>query len=157
MYLCDPEYINLVFEIIRKKTKNKNFIEFLDYFEEQYMIKWNINNWNYYHDQTHCTNNSCESYNCKLNRMFNCKPSFFKLLYELRIEEKEIQNTYKKRKMGLLGKEIRRRTTIEKKLALLKDNIKNIGELPDEDDEQKNIKADAWFKCLNLLGRGLLN
>ena len=120
MYLCDPEYINLVFETTRKKAKNKNFIEFLDYFEEQYMIKWNINNWNYYHDQTHCTNNSCESYNYKLNRMFNYKPSFFKLLYELRIEEKEIQNTYKKRKIGLLRKEIRRRTTIEKKLALLK-------------------------------------
>ena len=29
LYLCDPEYINLVFEIIRKKAKNKNFIEFL--------------------------------------------------------------------------------------------------------------------------------
>ena len=102
LYICDPNFITLVFEIIKNKTSNKNFIEFLDYFEEQYMVKWSINNWNYYTDITHCTNNSCEAYNCKLNRMFSAKPSFFKLLYELRMEEKDIINTYKKRKMGLL-------------------------------------------------------
>ena len=58
--------------------------------------------------------------------MFNSKPSFFRLLYELRIEEKDIINTFKKIKMGLLGHEIRRTTVIEKKLNLLHESILNI-------------------------------
>ena len=47
----------------------------------------------------------------KLNQLF------FKLLYELRIEEQNIVTTYEKRKAGLLGNEIRRnlRANIKKK------------------------------------------
>ena len=56
--------------------------------------------------------------------MFNSKPYFFRLLYELRIEEKDIINTFKKRKMGLLRYEIKRTTVIEKKLNLLHDYFK---------------------------------
>ena len=73
LYIFDPE-------ITRNKTANKYFIEFLDYFEEQYLIKWSIKNFIYYNDITHCTNNSCEAYNCKLNRMFSVKYNFFKLV-----------------------------------------------------------------------------
>ena len=47
LYLCDPKYVNLVFDIIKNKTDNENFIAFLDYFEE-YMIKCSPINWNYY-------------------------------------------------------------------------------------------------------------
>ena len=48
LYLYDPKYVNLVFDIIKNKTDNENFIAFLDYFEEQYMIKCSPINWNYY-------------------------------------------------------------------------------------------------------------
>lgn len=47
-------------------------------------------------------NISCESYNCKINKMFNKKSSFFKLLYELRIEERDINLTYEKRNQDYL-------------------------------------------------------
>ena len=66
LYLYDPKYVNLVFDIIKNKTDNENFIAFLDYFEEQYMKKCSPINWNYYNNTIHCTNNSCESYNCKI-------------------------------------------------------------------------------------------
>lgn len=67
-----------MFYIIKSKANNENFIAFLDYFEEQYMIKSSPINWNYYNNSIQYTNNSCESYNCNLNRMFNSKPPFFR-------------------------------------------------------------------------------
>ena len=47
--------------------------------------------------------------------MFKVKPTFFKLLYELRIEEQDTVTTYEKRKAGLIGCEIRRNLNIIKK------------------------------------------
>ena len=73
--------------------------------------------------------------------MFNSKPSFFILLYELCIEEKDIINTFKKRKMGLLGHEIRRTTVIEKKLNLLHESILNINKIPENNINEKQKKA----------------
>ena len=34
-----------------------------------------------------------KSYNCKLKKLFKAKHTFFKLLYELRLEENELSNT----------------------------------------------------------------
>ena len=140
LYLCDQNYVNLVFDIIKNKTDNEKFIAFLDYFEEQqYKIKCSPINWNYYNNTIDCTNDSYESYNCKLKRMFNSIPSFFRLLYELRIEEKDIINTFRKRKMGFLGHEIRRTTVIEKKLNLLHESILNINKSPENYFNEKKM------------------
>ena len=75
-----------------------------------------VSSWNYYKNFIHVTNNSCESYNFKLNKLFMKKPKFFKLLYELRIEEHDIVNTYEKRKVWLLGYEIKKNAHVRKKL-----------------------------------------
>ena len=112
LYICDPDYVLPIFELICKKNTNNNFKNFLTYFKNQYILKIDIHSWNYYKNFTHITNNSCESYNCKLNKIFKVKPTFFKLLYELRIEEQDIVTTYEKRKAGLLGHEIRRNLNI---------------------------------------------
>ena len=47
------------------------------------------------------------------------KPKFFKLLYELRIEEHDIINTFEKRKAGLLGHELRRNIHVEEKIRII--------------------------------------
>jgi hypothetical protein len=70
LYVCDPKYIEEVFELIKDKSNNEAFDEFLNYFEEQYINKYGIDSWNYYRNYIHITNNSCESYNCKLNKLF---------------------------------------------------------------------------------------
>ena len=72
--------------MICKKNTNENFKIYLKY-ENQYLKKINSNSWNYNSDLTHITNNSYESYNCKLKKLFKTKPSFFKLLYELRLKK----------------------------------------------------------------------
>ena len=112
LYVCDPEYVIPVFNLISKKNNSENFKKFLTYFETQYIKKIDINSWNYNDDLTHVTNNSCESYNCKLKKLFKVKPTFIKLLYELRLEENDISNIYEKRKSGLIGHEERRNTHI---------------------------------------------
>ena len=96
LYVYDPYFVLDVFKLIKEKSENSAFGEFLKYFEEQYILRYGIKTWNYYDNYIHITNNSCESYNCKLNKLFKIKPSFFKLLYELRIEEQDIVNSYKK-------------------------------------------------------------
>ena len=42
------------------------------------------------------TNNSCESYNTQLNKLSDKKSNFYKLIYELKLEEHNIIMTYKK-------------------------------------------------------------
>ena len=55
--------------------------------------------------------------------------------------------------MGLLGHEIRRKTTIEKKLLCLNKNIKYINSLPRNTQKEKKIIYEAWFNCLNIIGK----
>jgi hypothetical protein len=100
--------------------------------KKQYIKKYHIDTCNYYKNARHLTNNSCECYNCKLNNIFNKNPSFYKFLYELRIEEKDIL-TYEKRKSGLLGNENKRRTKIENKTNLIYDKCIDIEKLPGND------------------------
>ena len=123
LYLCDPEYIVKVFKIIRQKSNNINFNKFLDYYEEEYFKVFNISNWNYYKNYRHITNNACEAYNSKINKLFDKKPSFFKLVYELSVEESSIITNYNKRIAGLIGHELRRNINMEEQLRLLESSI----------------------------------
>jgi SHS2 domain-containing protein len=109
LYLCEPNYVVSVFNKIKIETENESFINFLTYVEETYIKKFGYKNWNYFKNVTHATNNSCESYNNKLNGLFKVKPIFFKLVYELRLEESNIVNAFNKRNAGLIGYEIKRK------------------------------------------------
>ena len=49
----------MIFNIIKEKNTNANFKNFLNYFGEEYIKKYNILSWNYYLDYRHLTNNEC--------------------------------------------------------------------------------------------------
>ena len=78
----------------KKKNKNDNFDKFMKYYEDNYIRKLNIKEWNYFDNIEHTTNNCCKSYNNKINHYFNKKPTFFKLLYILRNEEDKVIKEY---------------------------------------------------------------
>lgn len=40
LYLCDPNYVESVFNKIKKLNNNDNFLRFLEYFESQYNISY---------------------------------------------------------------------------------------------------------------------
>ena len=153
LYICDPSYVIPVFKLICKKNTNENFKIFLKYFENQYLKKIDLNSWNYNSDLTHITNNSCESYNCKLKKLFKTKPSFFKLLYELRLEENDIVTTYEKRKSGLIGNEIRRNSIILKKISILEKIKDDIIKLPCASEDDKTKITEHWFNGINIFGK----
>ena len=82
-FMCEPEYIPLVFKKIEneaKKINNINFLNFIKYFKDTYIKKFNPESWNYYENYRHITNNSCESYNAQLNKLFDKKSNFYKLV-----------------------------------------------------------------------------
>ena len=84
------------------------------------------------------------------------KPTFFKLIYQLQLEENIIVTTYSKRLAGLMGHEYRRKRILEEKLKKLSDDINLVEEMPASTRQQKKIKAIEWLKILKKLGYGLL-
>ena len=90
----EPVYVEDLFNYIKDKNTNDNFNEFLDYFKKNYIEKYWIKNWNYFEGIENIANNCCESYNNKLNNLFNKKPTFFKLLYKLMEEEDLIKKEH---------------------------------------------------------------
>lgn len=157
LYLCDPSYVKIVFNIIENENTNKNFGLFLEYFKKEYLKIFPVEGWNYYLDYRYCTNNACEGYNSKLNKLFQSKPSFFKLLHELRYEEQDIVNTYYKRINGLIGSNNRRNFQTFNKLEILKDDIKSLNELPEDNSDNKKKKGYAWIDALKKLGSRIFN
>ncbi|KAG4102918.1 hypothetical protein H8356DRAFT_1420747 [Neocallimastix lanati (nom. inval.)] len=77
-----------------------NFLQFLEYFNKNYLLKYNVNNWNYYKNIEHLTNNASESYNSYLSNIFPNKPLFYKLIYILKEEENLSYNDYQRRTKG---------------------------------------------------------
>ena len=155
LYLCHPDYVKIVFNKIKEKSTNENFDKFLKYFEENYIKIYQINNWNYYNDYRHVTNNACESYNAKINNFFQKKPTYFKQLYELRLEEDDIINNYKKRNAGLLGSNNRRTTKLVNFLNSVQDKIKEINSLPNNNNNDRRKIELAWYDFVKSLGTGL--
>ncbi|KAL6625474.1 hypothetical protein U3516DRAFT_794581 [Neocallimastix sp. 'constans'] len=76
------------------KKKYNNFLKFLEYFNKNYLLKYNVNNWNYYENIEHLINNASESYNSYLNNIFPNIPLFYKLIYILKEEENLSYNDY---------------------------------------------------------------
>ena len=46
---------------ICQEKKYNNFLQFLEYFNKNYLLKYNVNNWNYYENIEHLINNASES------------------------------------------------------------------------------------------------
>ncbi|KAG4101428.1 hypothetical protein H8356DRAFT_1383400 [Neocallimastix lanati (nom. inval.)] len=81
----------------RSLEKQKNI---LCYHEVKNNNDYNVNNWNYYENIEHLTNNASEPYNSYLNNIFPNKPLFYKLIYILKEEEKLSYNDYQRRTKG---------------------------------------------------------
>ncbi|KAL6601120.1 hypothetical protein U3516DRAFT_802289 [Neocallimastix sp. 'constans'] len=99
----NPNYIFDIYIIIKRicqKKKYNNFLQFLEYFNKNYLLKYNGNNWNYYENIEHLTNNASESYHSYLNNIFPNKPLFYKLIYILKEEENLSYNDYQRRTKG---------------------------------------------------------
>ena len=68
--------------------KDEKFVK--DYFQKQYLDKYNVKDWNYYKIYDHMTNNACESYHHPLNSKFNSKSSIWKFISVIREEENNL-------------------------------------------------------------------
>ncbi|KAG4083447.1 hypothetical protein H8356DRAFT_1436978 [Neocallimastix lanati (nom. inval.)] len=90
---------------VKNNNDYNNFQQFLEYFNKNYLPKYNVNNWNYYENIEHLTNNASESYNSYLNNIFPNKPLFYKLIYILKEEENLSYNDYQRRTKGNWKKE----------------------------------------------------
>ena len=150
LFLCDPKYIGKVFQIIKQKSSaNPRFTEFLNYFDNEYIKIYKIPTWNYYNNYRHVTNNSCEAYNSKMNKLFDKNPNYFKSIYELQIEEATIVNNYNKRQAGLLGHEIRKNTKVLNLINIIEKYEEEINDMPSVTSFDKNLIAFKWFECLS--------
>ncbi len=96
------------------------------------------------------TNNACESYNAKLNNLFQKKPTFLKLLYELRIEESSIIKDFKKRQAGLLCSGNRRTKFMDN----IQKRNKDIEAMPNNNMTDKKNIEQAWYDYVKSLGEG---
>ena len=48
LYICDPNFVVDVFQLIKEKSDKPAFGEYLKYFEEQYIHRYGISSWNFY-------------------------------------------------------------------------------------------------------------
>ena len=156
LYLCKPEFVKIVFYKIKEHSTNENLDKFLQYFEDTYIKMYPIKRWNYYNNYRHVTNNACESYNAKLNNLFQKKPTFFKLLYELRLEESSIINEFKKRQAGLQGSGNRRTIMLIKFMANIEKRIEDIEAMPNNNEADKKNIEQAWYDYVKSLGGGFM-
>ncbi|KAG4088992.1 hypothetical protein H8356DRAFT_1432362 [Neocallimastix lanati (nom. inval.)] len=90
----------LCYHEVKNNNDYNNFLQFLEYFNKNYLLNYNFNNWNYYENIEHLTNNASESYNSYLNNIFPNKPLFYKLIYILKEEENLSYNDYQRRTKG---------------------------------------------------------
>ena len=144
----NPEYIFDVYvkiAFLSKKNKYDNFSVFLEYFKVNYLHKYDVNDWNYYNNIEHITNNSSESYNNYLNNLFPKKPSFYKLIIILKKEESLSYNDFKNTKNGIN----RKKPKLKCKTDLIKDLIesyKNDEKELESTDREGFVKL--WYRCL---------
>ena len=69
------EFINDVFYRLKENVAPILNDDFYNYFEKEYVLNYDAENWNYYLKKKHFTNNSCEGY--KLLRLFDYKKLSF--------------------------------------------------------------------------------
>ena len=75
-----------------------NFQNFQNILKKTYLINFETENWNYYDNIEHITNNVSETFNKYLKKLFAKKPNFFQLLSE----ESKYYIDYERRTDGIL-------------------------------------------------------
>ncbi len=100
----NSEYIFDIYNKYKNKCQNKNYIDFLKflkYFRNTYLIDYDPKYWNYYENIIHITNNASESYNNYLKNKFPKKPTFTQLIQKLQNEESLSFDDYERRIAGI--------------------------------------------------------
>ena len=77
------------------------------------------------------------------------------MLYELRLEEADIINNYKKRNARLLGSNNRRTLKMENFLNSIQNKIEEINNLPNNNNNDRRKIELAWYDFIKSIGRGL--
>jgi len=88
----NPEYIYDIYSKIKSECQEHNyvqFLEFLEYFKKTYLINYETENWNYYDNIEHITNNVSETFNKYLKKLFAKKTNFFSIT--IRIAKRRIK------------------------------------------------------------------
>ncbi|KAG4089293.1 hypothetical protein H8356DRAFT_1432007 [Neocallimastix lanati (nom. inval.)] len=128
----------------RSLEKQKNI---LCYHEVKNNNDYNVNNWNYYENIEHLTNNASEFYNSNLNNIFPNKPLFYKLIYILKEEENLSYNDYQRRTKGTWKKKQKIfSATDEIKILIENYKSKEINLFYNGCNRNESIKL--WKECL---------
>ncbi|KAG4098206.1 hypothetical protein H8356DRAFT_1424913 [Neocallimastix lanati (nom. inval.)] len=115
----------LCYHEVKNNNDYNNLLQFLEYFNKNYLLKYNVNNWNYYENIEHLTNNASESYNSYLNNIFPNKPLFYKLIYILKEEENLSYNDYQRRTKGNWKKKKQKIFSATDEIKILIENYKS--------------------------------
>ena len=151
--LCyiDPQYVLEVFGLIvddanESDEKDEKFVK--EYFQKQYLDKYNVKDWNYYKIYDHRTNNACESYHHSLNSKFNSKPSIWKFISVIREEENNLVKEMENIRNGVIKR--------KKRIVKFKDFIKPYYNSYDEainkinysNNNNKHMKlVNLWYEA----------
>jgi len=117
----NPNYI-LIFYKIKKSCIENNYNQFLiffEYFRKLYLILYDTENWNYYNNIEHITNNTSEFFNNYLSSLFSKKPTYFRLIYILNNVISLYPDTYERRILGVWTKQKRKTLTKTNKIKKL--------------------------------------
>ncbi|ORY46692.1 hypothetical protein LY90DRAFT_509246 [Neocallimastix californiae] len=144
------EVIKNIFHKIKKSCIEKNynqFLIFLEYFRKTYLILYNIENWNYYNNIEHITNNASESFNNYLSGLFSKKPTYFRLIFTLN-DVSLYPDTYERRMLGVWNKQKRKTLTKTNKIKNIIESYKKMESFLISNERNRSHIAGLWFECL---------
>ncbi|ORY81110.1 hypothetical protein LY90DRAFT_500205 [Neocallimastix californiae] len=147
----NPNYILDIFHKIKKSCIENNynqFLIFLEYFRKTYLIHYDIENWNYYNNIEHITNNASESYNNYIGSLFLKKSTYFRLIYTLNNEISLYPDTYERRMLGVWNKQKRKTLTKTNKIKNIIESYKKMESFLIGNERNRSHIAGLWFECL---------
>ncbi|ORX73428.1 hypothetical protein BCR32DRAFT_285656 [Anaeromyces robustus] len=154
----NPNYIFDIHNKIKRECQENNynqFLDFLEYFNDNYLQGYDIKYWNYYNGIEHITNNVSELYNKYLKLLFQNKPTFYKLIHKLKKESLSF-NDYQRRNEGIWSKKrkiFRRTDQINILIGMYKEAESNLI----NNECNRNEIIELWFECLNILNSNFIN
>ena len=140
-----------IFHKIKKSCIENNynqFLIFLEYFRKTYLIHYDIENWNYYNNIEHITNNASESYNNYIGSLFLKKSTYFRLIYTLNNEISLYPDTYERRMLGVWNKQKRKTLTKTNKIKNIIESYKKMESFLIGNERNRSHIAGLWFECL---------
>ncbi|KAL6594131.1 hypothetical protein LY90DRAFT_514337 [Neocallimastix californiae] len=140
------EFYTTSFSILR--NKEQEIYKIKQYLKKTYLILYNIENWNYYNNIEHITNNASESFNNYLCGLSSKKPTYFRLIYTLNNDVSLYPDTYERRMLGVWNKQKRKTLTKTNKIKNIIESYKKMESLLISNERNRSHIAGLWFECL---------